>query len=621
MKYAALSLAALAAAVGLGATAADLDRALEQAAAHRSDSPAFTTNYAAARLCQRKLRLLDKGGYFFDLKPSREEIIEEGLRRLGAIAAGEPHRAIPGQLTELAYEAENDGTAQPYYLYLPPDFDPGRRWPLIVFLHGYVPSTTILDPWLPSEEVCRLAGRLGYMLLVPYGRRNTDFQGVGEVDVLTSLDLVRRDYPVDEARIYISGVSMGGMGAWNLALRHPGLFAAATPMCGHTDMLAWWGWPAEQVPPFKKWLIEWDNPIDLIMNGRSGAFFVQHGERDRLIPVEQSRNIVAAARELGIPVEYYEHPGEDHYIYWRTECYERAWTWQLQHTLDPSPREIDFKTYTLEYDRAFWLRVDALEKWGQPGIVRVRTDEERRAVVVETRNVAAFSLHAKAGKLSDEAKITVNGRATEPEKLPDGFWRFVLSPLPTATGFPPAKRKGLCGPVEEVFDSPFIVVRGTGSEEARAAADTWARQWDAFADGEPRVADDTEITDDQVRRFNLVLFGTPRENRIVARIADRLPIKFIEDGYRVGEREFHGDDLGIVFCYPNPDAPDRYVAIYAGTLYGARLPINHKHDLLPDFLVFRGHEFDYDDANAWVCGGFFDAAWRLNPETMWVRQE
>lgn len=620
MKYAAAVLAIVAAAVGLGATAADLDRALDEAAAQRSDSPAFLTNYAAARLCQRKLRLVEHGGVFFGVGPTRQELVEEGLRRLAAMAAGEPHRAVPGRLTELAYIAENDGTAQPYYLYLPPNFDPARTWPLIVFLHGYVPSITILDPWLPPEEVCAIAGRLGCMLLVPYGRRNTDFQGVGEVDVLTTLELVRRNYPVDERRVYVSGVSMGGMGAWNLALRHPGVFAAATPICGHTDMLRWWGWPADEVPPFKKWLIEWDNPIDLVMNARSGAFFVQHGERDRLIPVQQSRNIVAAARELGIPMDYYEHAGQDHYIYWRTECYERAWAWQLDHTLDPSPAEIDFKTYSLEYDRAFWLRVDALEKWGRPAVIRVRAAQDRRTVHVDAQNVAAFSLDVKTGRLAPEAQVIVNGQARRPEELAEGFWRFVLSPPLPAAGFPPPKRKGLCGPVEEVFDRPFIVVRGTGSEQAKAAAETWARQWDAFADGEPRIADDTEITDDQVRDFNLVLFGTPEENRVVARIADRLPIHFLDNGYRIGEQEFREDDLGIVFCYPNPEAPDRYVAVYAGPLYGSRLPINHKHDLLPDFLVFRGHEFDYDDANQWVCGGFFDAMWRLNPETTWVRR-
>ncbi len=134
-----------------------------------------------------------------------------------------------------------------------------------------VSCITVLDPWLPTESVCAIAGRLGCMLLIPYGRRNTDFQGVGEVDVLDTLALVRRDYPVDESRIYLSGVSMGGMGVWDIALRHPGLFAAATPMCGHTDMLRWWGWPADEVPPFKKWLIEWDNPIDLVMNARSSS--------------------------------------------------------------------------------------------------------------------------------------------------------------------------------------------------------------------------------------------------------------------------------------------------------------------------------------------------------------
>jgi hypothetical protein len=87
----------------------------------------------------------------------------------------------------------------------------------------------------------------------------------------------------------------------------------------------------------------------------------------------------------------------------------------------------------------------------------------------------------------------------------------------------------------------------------------------------------------------------------------------------VGERSFTGADLGLVMCYPNPLAPAHYVAIYSGARYGEKLTINHKHDLLPDFLVYRGGVYDYDSVNEWVCGGFFDTAWRLSTATTWVR--
>ncbi len=588
----------------------------------RSNSLAFLTNYPLARLAAKKAALALKGGAFLG-RETIQEIIDSGFKALERLRAGQAYRARPGKLTELAYEADNDGSVQPYYLYLPPDYDESRSWPLIVFLHGYVPTITVLDPWILPEEVCQIAGENGCMLLIPYGRRNTDFQGVGEVDVLQTIALVCSQYRVDRRRIYMCGVSMGGMGAWNMALRHPGMFAATTPIAGHTDMLKWWGWPADKVPPFKKWLIEWDNPIDLVINARGQHFFVQHGENDALIPAEQSRSIVAAAARLGIPIAYYEHKGSDHYIYWRTECFERAWSWQKQFSLRV-PKKIDFKTYSLEYDTAFWARIVRIRRWGLPAEIHVNAEGER--IEVKCENVDAFALDLGDAPHKPNAQVVVKGQVVPPKGKRGRWTIFELAPLPQKAGFPPPKRKGLCGPVEEVFDTPFIVVQGTAGDEredeklARKVG-RWATEWDAFADGYPRVATDVELTKEQIDKFNLVLFGTPQTNSILGKIADRLPIRIADHSYTIAGRTFEGSNLGLIFCYPNPLAPHRYVLIYSGEYYGSRLPINHKHDLLPDFIVFRSDRFDYDGTDLWLCAGFFDSDWKLCPDTTWINEE
>lgn len=602
---------------------AAFEREVAEAEKLRDATPAFSTNFPLARLALKKARLLARGTALFGPPVALQDVLQTGRQALQRIAEQTAYRGTPGRLNELAYEADNDGSVQPYYLYLPKDYDPGRRWPVIVFLHGYVPSISVLDPWVLPAEVCDIAGRNGCLLLIPYARRNTDFQGVGEVDVLETLALVQRYYPVDESRVYMSGVSMGGMGAWNMALRHPGRFAAVTPIAGHSDMLTWWGWPAQDMAPFKKWLIEWDNPVDLVINARGQRVFVQHGENDHLIPAEQSRSIVARARDEGLDFEYYEYRGEGHYIYWGTECFEKAWAWQKQFALGDPVREITYKTYSLEYDRAYWLRVEAIAAWGRPATVRLKVEDEAKLVRVQTDNVGAFSLNLEEAGLAADVRVVLNGAQVEPSRRKGPWVTFAPEPIAPADGFPPLKRKGLCGPVEEVFDTPFIVVQGTAGDDAAdedlaRKAGTWAAEWDAFADGYPRVATDAEITDAEIARYNLVLFGTPQTNGILARLADRLPIKIGDHEYQIGERRLAGPELGLVLCYPNPLAPDRYVAVYAGEHYGARLSVNHKHDLLPDFLVFRADRFLYDETNDWVCGGFFDSRWRLSEETTWV---
>jgi predicted esterase len=497
----------------------------------------------------------------------------------------------------------------------PPNFDATKKWPLIIYLHGYVPTISVLDPWIPWKAVLDEAAKNGCMMLVPYGRRNTDFQGVGDGDTMETLALVSRDYPVDENRVYMTGVSMGGMGAWNMALRHPGVWAATTLMCGHTNMITWRHWENENMAPFKRWLMERRNPIDLVMNAWNEPFFVQHGTKDHLVPVEQSRTMIAAMRALGMSVEYREWPAEDHYVYLQAEPYELAYKWLAKYTLDRAPRQVDYKTYNYEFDRAWWTRVDRLAEWGKPAILHAKADEKRAHLDVAAENVAEISINARDARL---------GVARKADRVEGDWLTYVLSPLAAAAGFPGAKRKGLCGPVEDVFDTPFIVVQGTAGgpeDDAKiaAAVGTWANEWDGFCDGYPRVATDTEITDEQIGKYNLVLFGTPKTNSVLARLAEKLPIRIGEGEYQVGERSFTGADLGLVMCYPNPLAPAHYVAIYSGARYGEKLTINHKHDLLPDFLVYRGGVYDYDSVNEWVCGGFFDTAWRLSTATTWVR--
>ncbi len=620
---------------GAAAELEELEAAIATLAAYPDqDSLAYRTNYPYARLQVKKAKLCLRGGVWMYKSDSAERFVQAGLDAAERIRADEPLFAAPGALSELAYIADNDGSAQPYYLYLPNDYSPDRTWPLIVFLHGYVPSISVLDPWVLGDEVLEVAGQNGCMLLIPYGRRNTDFQGVGEVDVLQSMELVKELYPVDPDRIYISGVSMGGMGAWNMFLRHPGLYAAATPMCGHTDMFRWWTglqpWPPrEQVPGFKRWLVEWDNPLDLVLNLRSQHAFVQHGEHDHLIPAAQSRLLVEAAAELGIVVKHHEFEGSSHYIYWDLPCFVNAWSWTKDFTLKPSPPRIDYKTYSLEYDTAFWLTIEDFEQWGKPATVSAQVTEAGGVLSITTENVRLLQVDAETAPLNRRGpiRVVVNGCKRALPADVGGAVDIPISPETPAEGrWPPRKRKGLCGPIEEVFDTPFILVQGTmGSREQDAelaeAVKRWAEEWEAFADGWPRITTDVELSAQDVQRYSLVLFGTPGTNKWVARIAPRLPIRIGDHIYQVGERRYQGESLGLAVCYPNPLAADRYVLILAGEPWGERCAINHKFDLLPDFIIYTTESFAYDGCNDYLCAGFFDMKWELDPQLTWTGKQ
>lgn len=598
-------------------------------------NPSERTLIPYAMLQVKKAHTASRSTYYNLGSAATATLTKQGLTALDLATQGKTLKARPGTLCELAYIASNDHTVQPYYLYLPQNFDAARKWPLLVFLHGYVPTTSVIDPWVLSDDSFRTAERNGFIFLTVYGRRNTDFQGVGELDVEEAIREVSELYPIDLDRVHLTGVSMGGAGCYYIGLRRPGRYASFTSMDGQTDMHAWWpvilrDWPAsrDDIPPFRRWLVEWDNPVDLVMNARNQRFFVLHGERDPLVSVNQSRDFVKLAKDQGIELAYYEVPGAGHYIYWEPEIFEKAWSWQKDLRRDPRPRRVTFKTFSLEYDRAFWCRIRDFVRWGVPATIDVTVSEDGSTVTAKTENVRLLAIDPAVAPIrnADGLKAMVNGSEKPVQRNAAGELEIACdnAPIPEAT-WPPRKQHGLSGPVEEAFDTPFVVVTGTtgiASQDQGLAAqvETWADEWDRFADGRPPVLLDSQVTDEVIQRRSLILFGTPQTNSVLARLHDRLPLKIGRERFEVAGKVYAGADLGLVMCYPNPLNPKRYVVIYSGKPYGEKCGANHKHDLLPDFIVFSTRRFSYDDTNEHEVAGFFDMNWRLAPELTWARQ-
>src|SRR5207247_7257077 len=104
------------------------------------------------------------------------------------------------------------------------------------------------------------------------------------------------------------------------------------------------------------------------------------------------------------------------------------------------------------------------------------------------------------------------------------------------------KQPGLQGPIDDAFTTPFLCVRGTGTPW-NATVEAWseaslkrfAAEWHHYFRGELPIKDDTAVTDDDVRRCNLVLFGDGGSNRWIGRVLPRLPIRWTKQELQVGK--------------------------------------------------------------------------------------
>ncbi len=197
-----------------------------------------------------------------------------------------------------------------YRLLKPAKIERGKKYPVVLFLHGagergvdnrkqllYLPKMMATKPWR-TRFPCFLVApqcRSGQQWVnVSWGNReSTPLAKQPSQQLQMALEILEttiRDNPVDTSRVYLTGLSMGGYGTWELAMRKPELFAAVAPVCGGGDERQ-----ADRLTKLPLW-----------------AF---HGDKDRAVPVIRSRTMIAALKKSGGRPKYTEYAGAGHNVW------------------------------------------------------------------------------------------------------------------------------------------------------------------------------------------------------------------------------------------------------------------------------------------------------------------
>lgn len=193
-----------------------------------------------------------------------------------------------------------------YLLYLPGGYgEQNKEWPLLLFLHGAGErgdSLALVTTHGPPKLAA--AGEdFPFIIVSPQAPKG---QWWSTARLSTLLDAVEEAYRVDERRIYVTGLSMGGFGTWALAMEEPERFAAIAPIAGGGEPRA----------------------VCTIKDTPTWAF---HGARDSVVPVERTREMVKALQACGGDVRYTEYPEAGHDSW--TAAYDNPdlYEWLLSH--------------------------------------------------------------------------------------------------------------------------------------------------------------------------------------------------------------------------------------------------------------------------------------------------
>jgi pimeloyl-ACP methyl ester carboxylesterase len=564
------------------------------------------------------------------------KLVEQGIERAKAAAQGQKPWATATGLVVRAYQSRIDNSIQPYGLVVPPSFAEKKsehRFRLDVWLHGRDNLLTELKFMTDRQRSYGEFTPPDTIVLHPYGRFCNAFKFAGEVDVFEAIEDVKKNYPIDVNRIAIRGFSMGGGGTWHLASHYPSYWVAAAPGAGFAETAEfqriWSRGPQPSWYDQKLW-----NMYDATVY--AGNFFnlpviAYSGELDRQ---KQAADIMEKyMAQEGLKLTHLIGPKTEHKYEPETK---KELDRQFSMIVDPARRDsnpLKFTTYTLRYNSNNWIRVDGLERHWERADVRAEFVDGGRYVRIDTTNVSALTIISPRmkslfGKNAIDAatKLTVNGMEfpdlvfeTEPLRFEKSGkkWRRVSEPRAGEL----RKRSGAQGPIDDAFMDSFIVVRPTG-KPMNAAAHAWIEdelahatdEWRNQFRGDAIVKADTELSDEDIANNHLILWGDPQSNKVLGRIARKLPARWSGETVRIAGKKFAADKFVPVFIFPNPLNPKRYVVVNSGFTFCEYGRSSNALQIpkLPDYAVL---DMTVDRTSRYTNGvafaGFFDETWGL----------
>ncbi|HAK95851.1 MAG TPA: phospholipase [Planctomycetes bacterium] len=227
------------------------------------------------------------------------------LACIAVIAADQP-AAQPGQSAQ--HFEKQVPVAFDYLLFLPEgyDADAGKKWPLILFLHGAgergsdLAKVKVHGP----PKIVEKKKDFPFIVVSPQCPANEWWD---PFKLTALLDGVMATYRVDPARVYLTGLSMGGFGTWELASRMPQRFAAIAPICGG------------------------GNPTIAAFRLRGLPVWVFHGDADPIVNVKLSDDMVEALKKAGNEVKYTRYEGVGHDSWTKSYDNDELYAWFLAH--------------------------------------------------------------------------------------------------------------------------------------------------------------------------------------------------------------------------------------------------------------------------------------------------
>jgi len=562
----------------------------------------------------------------FDAKgmPAVKKVLKEGLDRAKLLKAGKhPWTTQTGYVVR-GYRSKIDGSAQPYGLLVPKEYEfkAESKHRLDFWWHGRGEVLSEVNFIANQQNASGVIPAPGAFILFPYGRYCCANKLAGEVDTFECLDHAQRFYRVDESRLVARGFSMGGAACWQFAVHYPTLWCANAPGAGFSEtpefLRVFQKEDTSHAPWYEKKLWRMYDCTDSAINIFNLPTVAYSGEIDSQ---KQAADIMSRAMEKeGLKLTHIIGPKTGH-------SYEKGAKAEVNKLIDEivakgkpaDPAEFKFTTYTLRYNRCAWVEITGLEKhWEKASVHGKKNGGDYE---LTTSGVTRMKLTTRERditfKIDGKATLEMKGNAAGKPHVTDlikvaGRWA-VVGTEPAGL----AKSPGLQGPIDDAFMDSFVMVAPSGKpsawveKEMKHAVEHWRNQFR----GDAPMKKDSEITDADIAKSNLILWGDPKSNAVLAKIADKLPITWTDAGFTLGTEAYPASHQPILIC-PNPLNPKKYVVLNSGFTFREYDYLNNARQVpkLPDYaIVDTSVPPNARYPGKVVRAGFFGEKWQLLP--------
>ena len=300
--------------------------------------------------------------------------------------AGREYRSDVPTGRQLLSRTNRDGVAHGYVVHVPESYDPARRYPVRVYLHGGVsrPKREDGEWWRNEERVIRDDA----IIVIPTSWVESLWWQDSQIENLAGvLSDVKRTYNVDENRVFMLGISDGATGAYYHALKATTPWAAFLPFNGHPVVLA-------------SRSTDIDGEMH-VTNLRNKPLFVINGGRDRLYPTASVVPYLRLFRDAGVILDFRPQENAGHDMSWWEAESPAMDSFMEEMPRRPLPPRLSWETeWTDRYNRAHWLVITEL------GSVDGESDLDPFNMIVDPNQGTALGINM-LGELQDGSGLRV----------------------------------------------------------------------------------------------------------------------------------------------------------------------------------------------------------------------